>query len=115
MKLTEKDLHCIARLLQGSIYGERGNAFDGCAFCKYRCKTEKDPAPYFDEVMNKLDKKTGVAMLSSYGQRQDFPCFPYKRFLINANDEIKSVVNNYLAKGVSGAERQIGHLSNLSV
>ena len=98
MDLTAKDLHCVARLLQGAIYGERGNTFDGCAFCKYRCRNEKDPAPYFEEIMHKLAKLTGVALSAKHGQKLPFPHFPYDRFLINANDEIKAYFETGAAK-----------------
>ena len=58
MELTEKEAHCVARLLQGAIFGE--SVLNGCVFCKFRCNTESDPAPHLDKLRQKLWMETGV-------------------------------------------------------
>ena len=92
-KFTEKELHCIARLLQGAIYGEH-NVFDGCAFCKFNCATTNDPNPDYDKLLKKLTAITGVD-LSPNQARLIHSRFPYRKFLRNANDKIKSYFKNY--------------------
>ncbi len=95
MELSEKEAHCVARLLQGAIYGESQSVFNGCTFCKFRCKNEKDPATHFDEIMLKLKAITGVDLGVGDGSRIPFSNFPYRRFLKNSNDEIKSYIYEY--------------------
>lgn len=61
--VSEKDLYCIAKILQSSIYGE--NQFDGCQFCKHQChiKSENqitDLAPNYEKVIFWLQDITGV-------------------------------------------------------
>lgn len=94
MELDKKDLHCISRLLQGAIYGGNGNVFDGCAFCKYNCKIENDPAPFYDETMKKLDLLSGVDLSPRKDEFMQSK-FPYKKFLKNANDDIKLYFKSY--------------------
>ena len=73
MELTEKEAHCVARLLQGAIYGGGGhcfgNPFDGCFFCKYNCETatgkEVDGSPLmtypvYDKLLTRLTEETGL-------------------------------------------------------
>lgn len=92
--LTEKELHCVARLLQGAIYGEEHNVFDGCAFCMYQCHNEIELAPNFELVMQKIMNKTGVD-LSPAKHRLIHSGFPYKKFLKNANEDAKEYFRNY--------------------
>lgn len=92
-KFTEKELHCIARLLQGAIYGEH-NVFDGCAFCKFNCATKEDPNPNYDKLLEKLTELTGVDLFPSR-DRIIHSSFPYKKFLKNANDKTKTYFRNY--------------------
>ena len=62
--LNEKDLHCIARVMQGMVYMD-GDMFHCCKYCKYHVgcvaaflKTRK---PYFvSTVRPKLQDVTGV-------------------------------------------------------
>lgn len=61
--VSEKDLYCIAKILQSSIYGE--NQFDGCQFCKYQCHIKfenqiMDLAPNYEKVIFRLQDITGV-------------------------------------------------------
>ncbi|MBR6013349.1 MAG: hypothetical protein IK062_06165 [Selenomonadaceae bacterium] len=35
MILSEQEAHCVARLLQGAVYGE--DFLSGCSFCKFPC------------------------------------------------------------------------------
>ena len=35
MKLNEAEAHCLARMLQGALYGGNQNPFDGRLSCKY--------------------------------------------------------------------------------
>lgn len=60
IQLTDKDLHCIARLLQSEYVGDGVQ----CLYCKYafQCRekfftTHKPP---YQEVFKKLKRKTGV-------------------------------------------------------
>ena len=60
MQLTDKDFHCIARLLQSKCIGDSVQ----CLYCKYafRCREKFFTAhevPY-REVLKKLKNKTGV-------------------------------------------------------
>lgn len=89
MELNDKELHCMARLLQGAIFGGRGNLFDGCAFCKYNCAVKGDPAPHFEVIMGKMAVATGVD-LSPIKRTIMHSKFPYKKFLKNSNEEIKN-------------------------
>lgn len=75
--LTEKEAHCIARLLQGAVFGKNGSVFDGCAFCKFQCNMDGekgDIAPHYDEIIRKLwkairlkDTEKGNAKLREQG------------------------------------------------
>lgn len=108
MELNEKDLHCIARLLQGAVFGGKGNPFDGCEFCKYKChlldetasphqKRYKELSPHYGIIMRKLTEITDVDLLPK--QNKLFQSgFPYKKFLKNSNEEIKDYFRNYFNK-----------------
>lgn len=93
MELSEKELHCVARLLQGAIFSE--SFVNGCAFCKFRCKTEKDAAPHFDEIRMKLMDATGVDLGWGGGGILRPDDFPYRRFLKNSNEEIQQKISKY--------------------
>lgn len=64
MRLTKRDIVCITRLLQGSIFEQ--NTFDGCRYCKYRKKCEstqiKKRKMHIDKVRVKLQRITGIYM-----------------------------------------------------
>ena len=65
MALDQKDLHCIARILQSNIFAD-GEIFYGCSrYCRYReeCARdfEKNRTLHFTKVVRpKLQKITGV-------------------------------------------------------
>lgn len=94
--MDERDWHCIARLLQGALYGGDKNAFDGCFFCKFKCFGDGDMelAPNMTNALKLLEEKTGVD-LSVANDRLLQSNFPYKKFLKNSNDEAKEYFRNY--------------------
>ena len=102
MELSEKELHCVARLLQGAIFSE--NFVNGCAFCKFKCKTEKDPAPHLDEIRIKLMDATGVDLGWDSSTAFWREGFQYKRFLKNSNEEIQQKISKYFrcCEGLQG-------------
>lgn len=61
--LTKKDLHCLARTLQGILYME-GDMFGGCNYCLYQEKcnesAKKGRVYLIDNVTKKLQKITCV-------------------------------------------------------
>lgn len=59
VKISRKDLYCIARLLQASRFGR--NIYVGCRNCKYKC-SEDASLPNFDKVMFRLQELTGIDM-----------------------------------------------------
>ena len=64
VSLTDKDLHCMSRLIQSSMFAEGENIFYGCRYCKYglECKEciQKRQALYDIKLRKKLQKLTGV-------------------------------------------------------
>ena len=95
MELTEKEAHCIARLLQGALFGE--DILNGCKFCKFKCTTKGNYAPHLDALRKRLTDETGVDLrLGSEGSLL-YSRFPYKRFLKNANAEIIDYFQKYFA------------------
>lgn len=95
-RMNEHNWHCIARLLQGAIYGGRGNVLDGCAFCKFKCHEDGngDPAPHYDKIMAMISEKTGVDLLPGSSKLHQSN-FPYKKFLKKSNDEAKEYFRNF--------------------
>ena len=95
--LTEQEAHCIARLLQGAVYGE--GLFDGCAFCKFQCNTDRNAGevlPRFDEIRMKLWEATGVDLAPCFsGEYLLHSKFKYKKFLKNSNEDIKEYFRNF--------------------
>lgn len=83
MELNEREAHCVARLLQGAIFGK--DITDGCAYCKFRCES-----PILaGEIRKRLTDETGVdlgVMDSGKLPRSDFP---HGRFLMNAHEDSK--------------------------
>lgn len=96
--LTERDLHCIARLLQSALYGGDNNSvLVGCNFCRYKCfdeKEHKEIAPNYRAILRKFTAKTGVD-LSPSSDGVLIGDFPYKKFLQNSNEEIKERCRNF--------------------
>ena len=93
MELSEKEAHCVARLLQSFLFGKYIG--DGCQFCKFQCKVEKDAAPHLDEIRMKLMDATGVDLGLDGSTAFWRDSFQYKRFLKNSNEEIKKKLRRY--------------------
>lgn len=75
-ELSEKDLHCIARILQGCIYTD-GDMFHCCKYCNYgrECTAEvkEKHTFHFDRVREKLQDITGVYLsIGSYDIEKKF-------------------------------------------
>ena len=92
MELTEKEAHCVARLLQGVVFGK--NIFSGCAFCKFQCDYI---APQYEKIMQKFYEETEVdtRLGGNANDRLIKSDFPYKRFLRNANEKITDYCKNF--------------------
>ena len=84
MELTEKEAHCVARLLQGAMFG-KNNTMAGCAFCKYQC----DKNSVYRQIQKKFDEETGVDLEDDVPIDVIYSDFPYKKFLKNSNDNVR--------------------------
>lgn len=65
-ELTEKDIYCIARIIQSSVFAG-GWIFYGCQYCKYWKECEKsfeneNWKMHYDVIMKKLQQITGLDM-----------------------------------------------------
>lgn len=69
MDLNQKDIHCMARIIQSSVFA-KGQIFYGCQYCKYwndgceeyvRTKAENGKFHY-DVIMEKLQQITRLDM-----------------------------------------------------
>lgn len=65
-ELTEKDIYCIARIIQSSVFAE-GWIFYGCQYCRYKNECEKcfeneNGKMNYDVIMKKLQQITGLDM-----------------------------------------------------
>nr|DAM38346.1 MAG TPA: Cas system-associated protein [Caudoviricetes sp.] len=63
-ELTEKDIYCIARIVQSSVFAE-GWIFYGCQYCRYKNECEKcfeNEKMHYDVIMKKLQQITGLDM-----------------------------------------------------
>lgn len=86
MELNEREAHCIARLLQGMLFGE--NTLDGCDFCKNRCyETRWD---MFFAIRKRLSEETGVDLKPEQHSELPHSDFPYGIFLKNASEKTKA-------------------------
>ena len=102
MELSEKELHCVARLIQGGVFGKR--AFDGCWFCKYRDDCQKaddhqfyDP-PFYKELAKKITLNTGVDIEKDNDSSVLPPSLiPFRKFLKNADVSIKEYFKSYFS------------------
>lgn len=69
--LNEKDLYCITKILQSSIF--ENNLFFGCKYCKYKKKCsksfERNHALHFDVVRRKLQNITKLDMGYMYNPK----------------------------------------------
>jgi len=88
MELTEKEAHCVARLLQGGLYSE--NSLSGCTFCKFQCRPVAEGQISMErKIREKFMAETGVDLTQSITRDVLFSNFPYKKFLKNSNESIK--------------------------
>lgn len=105
MELTEKEAHCVARLLQGAIYGD--TLWRGCEYCKYQCRRflPKKSEPHtqnlqlqtYESLLARLTQETGVDLGSAVDiEYVKHGFFPVNKFLINSNDEIKEYMRKSL-------------------
>lgn len=63
ISISEKDLYCIAKILQSSLFGQ--SQFDGCEFCRYQCHVQCENkvialAPNYEKVIFRLQDITGI-------------------------------------------------------
>ena len=66
-QLTEKDIHCMARIIQSSVFA-KGGIFYGCQYCKYwkdgceKSFEDENGRLHYDVIMKKLQRITGLDM-----------------------------------------------------
>ena len=90
MELNERESHCVARLLQGAMFGN--SIDDGCQFCKFRCERVVDMTR---EIRKRLTDETGVDLSLMTHGTEPLSKFPLGKFLINANADIKKVYREF--------------------
>lgn len=67
-QFTEKDLHCIARLIQNSFrapeqkYIRTHRPLYGCMYCKYASECNTPENVNFKKLLKRLDELTGVSL-----------------------------------------------------
>ena len=89
MVLSEREAHCVARFIQGALFGKE--ELDGCIYCKYQCYRD-DNQNRRNELTNvryRLMKETGVDLSFATGKKLESSAFPYHKFLQNANEGAK--------------------------
>ena len=84
VELSDKEAHCVARLLQGAMFGKH-NTMAGCAFCKYQC----DKNSVYRQIQKKFEEETGVDLEDDLPVDVIYSDFPYKKFLKNSNDNVR--------------------------
>ena len=82
MELNEREAHCVARLIQGAMFGR--NVADGCQFCRFKCGATCGSQRAAD-LRKRLTKVTGVDLTDRLPESE----FPHDRFIKGANEEIK--------------------------
>lgn len=67
VKLNERDLHCIARMMQALIFQENAHLYSGCYYCKYQLECFGDKRDDFSfnnigisKLRKKIEDATGV-------------------------------------------------------
>ena len=90
VELSDKEAHCVARLLQGAMFGKH-NTMAGCAFCKYQC----DKNSVYRQIQKKFEEETGVDLQDDLPTDVIYSDFPYKKFLKNSNVKLKSISEKY--------------------
>ncbi len=98
MILSEQEAHCVARLLQASLYGGDDKSFgcplDGCQYCKVQCYKQAESSLIFNQLRNRFTEETGVDVGAEIYGTLPNSRFPYKKFLKNANAEIIDYFRN---------------------
>ena len=84
MKLNEREAHCVARLLQGALFGKSTD--DGCEYCKFRCERVENRTR---AIRSRLSEETGVDLDLVDAGGVPMSDFPHGRFLKNANKDMK--------------------------
>ena len=81
VELTEKDVACIARLLQGSIFED--SILYACQYCKYgkECleSHQKSQDMHVDTVRKKLQQLTGINLDYRYNPDNPLEKFGYQK------------------------------------
>lgn len=90
MELNEREAHCVARLLQGAIFGE--DITTGCAYCKVRC----DEKLLAGSIRKRLTEETGVDLGVINGDSLPYTKIPHGRFLKNAHADAKKYYRDLL-------------------
>lgn len=105
MELSEKEWHCVARMLQGGWYGYKHRPDSACEFCKYRQECWQGdwecykPSGFFKEVAEKITKLTGVDLMPEKNVTYLPLCrVNQKRFLKNSTPEMIDYCKNFFAE-----------------
>ena len=87
MELNEQEAHCVARHMQALMYGR--DISDACTFCKFPCCNKGEP-PMQEYIKERLTEETGVDVRTwtNWDMLPELGDFPYKKFLINANEGV---------------------------
>lgn len=95
MELNEREAHCIARLLQGALFGK--DLTDGCSFCKYFCLDKEKVLA--GDIREHLTEATGVDLGFTAsrvaGKLSPMSTFPFERFLKNSSENTKKICREY--------------------
>ena len=89
MELSEREAHCVARLLQGAWFAK--HSLDACNYCKFRCfkNDAENRLSGFENIRRRLTEETGVDISPAAGAFLIDSEFPYHKFLKNSNEEIR--------------------------
>lgn len=76
--LTERDIHCVARILQGVIFEDC--LFFGCQYCQFAnaCQINGRFAAHFDVIRKKLEWLTGLYFGNCYNPASPEKVFNYQ-------------------------------------
>ena len=98
MELTEKEAHCIARLLQNGLFCDNESIYNGCYYCKFRFE-DKNPTEQIKSVLKKIEDETGVDLKIENVEEEYLPHsnIPYKKFLAAANEKTKDGFRKFFA------------------
>ena len=94
MELNEHEAHCVARLIQGAMFGR--DVADGCQFCKFNCGAHCGSQRAAD-LRKRLTEVTGVDL----ADRLSESAFPHDRFIKAANEEIKNYYRKEFGRLIS--------------